>query len=86
MHQWLLSDYESHQHFLDQIKAAPFTQQEAMRVMGSLAAKLTPERLADIFTYMQIHTELVLRAEKLSLARENDEKLARHAGRRNALS
>jgi RsiW-degrading membrane proteinase PrsW (M82 family) len=75
VHQWLLSDYESHQHFLDQIKSGAFTEHEAMRVMGSLAAKLSPERLADIFAYMQIHTELVLRAEKLSLARENGEKL-----------
>lgn len=76
VHKWLLSDYENHQHLLDSIKNDTFTGTEAGRILGGLADKLAPERLKDIVTYMQIHTELVLRAEKLSLARESGEKLS----------
>ncbi len=76
VHQWLLSDYEFHQQLLESIKSGAATQEEARRVLGMLADKLAPERLKDVFTYMQIHTELVLRAEKFSLARENGEKLS----------
>lgn len=76
VHQWLLSDYESHQHLLDTLKSGTFGDDEGGRILASLAGKLAPDKLKDVFAYMQIHTELVLRAEKLSLAREKGEKLA----------
>lgn len=75
VHQWLLSDYESHQQLLESLKSDDSAQGEAGRVMGMLADRLAPERLKDVYTYMQIHTELVLRAERFSLARERGEKL-----------
>lgn len=76
VHQWLLSDYESHQHLLEKIKSGEFANDEAGRLFLSLADKFGPERLKDMFAYMQIHTELVLRAEKMSLAQETGESFA----------
>lgn len=73
VHQWLLSDYESHQHLLDEIKSGDFAHEEGGKLFLSLADKFGPEKLKDMFAYMQIHTELVLRAEKMSLAHETGE-------------
>jgi len=73
VHQWLLSDYENHQHLLEKIKSGEFANDEAGKLFVSLAGKFGAEKLKDMFSYMQIHTELVLRAEKMSLARETGE-------------
>lgn len=75
VHQWLLSDYESHQHLLEKIKSGEFANNEGGKLFVSLAGKFGAERLNDIFAYMRIHTELVLRAEKMSLARETGESI-----------
>jgi RsiW-degrading membrane proteinase PrsW (M82 family) len=76
VHQWLLSDYESHRHLLEKIENGQFANDEAGKLFLSLAGKFGAEKLEDMFSYMQIHTELVLRAEKMSLAREAGETIA----------
>jgi protease PrsW len=82
VHSWLIHDYESHEHLLDDIRNGRFTHTEAGKFILSLAAKFSKETVADIFAYMKLHTELVLCAEKLLLARERGEPV--HACRADA--
>lgn len=76
VHSWLWTDYESHLHLLEEMKSGKFEETDQGRVIRNLARKIAPDAIADIFTYIQIHTELVLRAEKMSLAREDGEAFA----------
>jgi protease PrsW len=73
VHGWLIHDYESHEHLLADIKSGRFAHSEAGRFILSLAARFSRKTVADIFAYLKLHTQLVLRAEKLLLARENGE-------------
>lgn len=75
IHDWLLHDYETHEHLLEEIRSGAFTHSEAGRFMTDLAARFEPAVVADMFSYIQLHTELVLRAEKVLLAREKGEKV-----------
>jgi len=70
-HDWLIHDYESHEHLLADIRSGAFAHTEAGRFIGDLAAKFGKQDVEDIFTYLRLHTELVLRAEQLLLARES---------------
>jgi RsiW-degrading membrane proteinase PrsW (M82 family) len=70
IHDWLLTDYESHEHLLRAIRTGEFTHSEAGRFMSDLARRFDPAHVADMFAYVRLHTQLVLRAEKLLLARE----------------
>ena len=70
IHDWLLADYESHEHLLLAIRTGEFTHSEAGRFMSDLAQRFDTAHVADMFSYVRLHTQLVLRAEKLLLARE----------------
>src|SRR5215469_783853 len=74
IHTWLLHDYESHEHLLEAIKSGEFTHSEAGRFILDVANKFDPEIVADLFAYIRLHTELAIRADKVSLAREKGEK------------
>jgi protease PrsW len=73
-HSWLVQDYESHEHLLDDIRSGNFAHSEAGRFIEALAAKFGSEEVALIFAYIKLHTELVLRAEQILLAKEKGEK------------
>lgn len=73
VHGWLIHDYESHEHLLDDIKNGRFAHSEAGRFILSLVSRFNRRTVADIFAYLKLHTELVLCAEKLLLARERGE-------------
>jgi RsiW-degrading membrane proteinase PrsW (M82 family) len=75
VHTWLLHDYESHEHLLEAIKNGEFTHGEAGRFILDVANKFDPEVVADLFAYIRLHTELAIRADKVSLAHETGEKL-----------
>ena len=75
VHDWLLSDYENHLHLLEKIKSGEFQHDEGGRLFLTLARKFGQGRLSDMFAYMRIHTELVLRSEKISLARESGKEI-----------
>lgn len=75
IHTWLLADYESHEHLLAEIRAGRFAQSEAGRFMLDIDRKFGARVAADVLAYIQLHIELVLRAEKDSLAREKGEKI-----------
>jgi RsiW-degrading membrane proteinase PrsW (M82 family) len=74
IHKWLLTDYESHEHLLQDLRSGEFVHSEAGRFVSDLAGKFNADHVADMFAYLQLHTELVLRAEQMLLAREKGEK------------
>jgi len=70
IHDWLVVDYETHEHLLRAIRAGEFTHSEAGRFMSDLALRFDAAHVANMFAYVRLHTQLVLRAEQLLLARE----------------
>lgn len=74
VHTWLVHDYESHEHLLDEIRSGTFKDGEVGQFILRLNANFGPEVVAAMFQYIRIHTELVLKAEKLTLAREGGAK------------
>jgi RsiW-degrading membrane proteinase PrsW (M82 family) len=72
VHTWLVSDYESHQHLLDEIRSGRFEDSEAGQFIVRLHDRFGSDTVSKIFLYVQIHTELVLRAESMTLARETE--------------
>ncbi|HEY0300929.1 MAG TPA: PrsW family glutamic-type intramembrane protease, partial [Rhizomicrobium sp.] len=73
VHQWLVHDYESHEQLLADIESGRFLHSEAGRFILSLTRKFSKAVVDDIFAYLKLHTQLVLLAEKLRLAREKGE-------------
>jgi RsiW-degrading membrane proteinase PrsW (M82 family) len=70
IHTWLLSDYETHQHLLFEIESGEFVNDEAGRFITNLAKRFGDTTAADMFEYVKLHTELVLRAESIDLTQE----------------
>jgi RsiW-degrading membrane proteinase PrsW (M82 family) len=77
VHQWLVKDYESHQQLLDEINSGDFTHSEAGRFILGLTVKFSKAIVDRMFEYLKLHTQLVLRAEQITAAREKNEKLQR---------
>lgn len=75
VHDWLVQDYESHLHLLEDIKAGRFEHSAAGRFINRLSDRFPKATAALIFEYVQLHTELVTRAESIALAREKGESL-----------
>jgi len=73
VHQWLVKDYASHEQLLDEINSGEFTHSEAGRFILSLSSKFSPETVSHMFEYLKLHTQLVLRAEQITIAREKNE-------------
>jgi RsiW-degrading membrane proteinase PrsW (M82 family) len=73
IHTWLLTDYESHEHVLEDIRSGEFEHQEAGRFILDLARRFDNSVVADAFAYVRLHAELVLRFDRLELARETGE-------------
>ena len=74
IHKWLLSDYDSHEQLLADMRSGEFSHSEAGRFVYDLAQKFEKAQVVDMFAYIQLHTELVLRAEHVLLGREKGEK------------
>jgi hypothetical protein len=70
-HRWLLTEYETHEHMLDDIRAGRFDTSEAGRFILTLTERFDPEVVSEAFDYLKTHTELVLHAEQTLLAHEN---------------
>lgn len=75
IHNWLLADYETHEHLLANMDIE-FAHSEAGRFISEVADKFAGTHAADIYAYMRLHTELVLRAETLLLTRETGTKIS----------
>lgn len=73
IHTWLLTDYESHQHLLEDIQSGKFQHEEGGRFILDLTRHFDQSVVADAFAYVRLHTELVLRFDRLEMAREKGE-------------
>lgn len=69
IHDWLIKDHADHEKLLATM-SIEFAHSEAGRFVSEIADKFEGAHAADIYAYMRLHTELVLRAEEFSLARE----------------
>jgi RsiW-degrading membrane proteinase PrsW (M82 family) len=70
VHNWLVQDYQTHEQLLEAIRSGAFTHSEAARFIQTLSSKFSPAVVTDIFAYVRLHSELVVRAEKILLAKE----------------
>lgn len=84
-HRWLVDDRRSHVALLADIRSGAFAQTAGGKAIDSLAARLGPERGADLLDYVHTHVELVARAEDTLLALEEHEKVALDAHLRERL-
>ncbi len=75
VHNWLVHDYETHEHMLDDIRSGRYQNGAAGRFIQTLAARFSKDVVTAIFAYIKLHTELVLRAENILLAKENGQKV-----------
>lgn len=66
-HQWLKRDRDEHKAALEAIRAGRFAETDAGRAIGALASKFATAG-SDVLAYLELKTELVLRAEELMLA------------------
>jgi protease PrsW len=69
-HSWLLTEFETHQHMLDDIRAGRLADSPAGRFVAALGRQYPPGVGADMFRYIQVHTSLVARAEADLIERE----------------
>jgi hypothetical protein len=69
IHDWLIKDHADHERLLDTM-SIEFAHSEAGRFISELADKFGGAHTADIYAYMRLHAQLVLRAEEFLLARE----------------
>ncbi|MBI1212651.1 MAG: PrsW family intramembrane metalloprotease [Alphaproteobacteria bacterium] len=74
IHKWLLTDYETHEQLLADMRSGEYAHSEAGRFVYDLAQKFEKAQVTDMFAFIQLHTELVLRAEQMLLERERGEK------------
>ena len=74
IHKWLFTDFESHEHLLQAIESGEFEHSEAGRFILDLKGKFGDVAVAAVFAFIRLHTELVLRFDKLEMAREKGEK------------
>lgn len=63
-HKWLLTDYESHQHMLEDIRQGKFATSPEGRFVLALAEQFPPGVAEDMFRYIQVHTWLVAKSEE----------------------
>ena len=75
IHDWLIRDHADHEKLLATMDIE-FANSEAGRFVATLADKFAATDAADVYAYMRLHTELVLRAEEVLLAREGGTKVA----------
>ncbi|MGN6517131.1 MAG: PrsW family glutamic-type intramembrane protease [Rhizomicrobium sp.] len=75
VHNWLIHDYETHEHLLADIESGAFAHSQAGQMIKRLAARFSAEVAAMLFAYIKLHTLLVLRAEEILLAKETGSKI-----------
>jgi RsiW-degrading membrane proteinase PrsW (M82 family) len=69
IHNWLLKDHADHERLLATM-SIEFAHSQAGRFVSEIADKFAGAHAADIYAFMRLHAELVLRAEEILLARE----------------
>ncbi len=74
IHDWLIKDHADHERLLADM-SIEFAHSEAGRFISDIADKFEGTHATDIYAYMRLHAQLVLRAEEFLLAREAGTKL-----------
>lgn len=69
-HDWLERDGDTHRAVLEAIRTGAFAQTPQGVALHAIAERLHNRRVEDAFEYARLHTELVLRAEEVLLARK----------------
>ena len=67
-HAWLKADRDAHIGALEDIRAGRFAESGAGKAIAGMTARLAGVSAADVFAYVELKMELVLRAEELILA------------------
>jgi len=70
IHNFLETDFTTHKRLLRQIESDEFTNCEAGRFLLDLRTRVTGPVAEEMVSYFHLHTELVISAERLLLARE----------------
>ena len=70
---WLKADADAHHGALEDIRAGRFAQSEAAQAIRQLASRVSGVSEAELLAYVELKTELVLRAEQLILASQSGE-------------
>lgn len=65
---WLAADEAAHRQALEDIRAGRFAETPAGQAVHAFTSKLPPARASEALAYVELKTELVLRAEELLLA------------------
>jgi RsiW-degrading membrane proteinase PrsW (M82 family) len=84
--QWLTSDAALHKKALDDIRSGVFAQSEAGRAIQVLAARLGADAAQNAMAYVELKTELVLRAEELIRASQSGAPVAVGEGERDGFA
>lgn len=74
VHRWLLHEYETHEHMLDDIRGGRLDATEAGRFVLTLSERFGPEVTAAAFEYLKLHTALLAQAEATLMAHEAGER------------
>lgn len=75
-HRWLVEDQAAHAKLLEEMRTGAFAETAGGRAIAALAARMHPHAAADLFDYLRINTEMVVRADETLLAIEDHEKVA----------
>jgi RsiW-degrading membrane proteinase PrsW (M82 family) len=70
IHRFLETDFEAHRGLLDQIRHGTYSGSEAGRFLRDMKEKLAAPVAQEMIDYFCLHTELILSAERILLARE----------------
>jgi protease PrsW len=71
IHTWLVMDFEHHEHLIERLEHGELGETAGGRFILGLADRLDRPHFALIVDYIRLHTELVLQAETILLAREH---------------
>jgi hypothetical protein len=70
-HAWLKSDYEAHKNALADIRAGHFAESESGRAIAQLVSRFPSAKASDALAFVELKTELILRAEEIMLAKQD---------------
>jgi RsiW-degrading membrane proteinase PrsW (M82 family) len=69
-HRWLVGEYETHEHMLEDIQGGRYDTSEAGRFILTLSERFSPQVVAEAFEYLKLHTQLMVEAERTLIAHE----------------
>ncbi|HMI40281.1 MAG TPA: PrsW family glutamic-type intramembrane protease [Sphingomicrobium sp.] len=71
---WMMADNKVHEELLEDLEDGDFARSEIGQAVCAIADKFNEGLRQEVFDYIRLHTEIVLRAERLMLARGEGER------------